>query len=697
MFRSSPPQIPAPSRHPSPAGHWSTDEAGLPCWELTAPRSWHPYTPLKHLMATGRLSAFADRWGNFALFTTEGGEGLQHLAENKHQSRSALYPMLRRGDEPVSLIYDELTGARRARYGCGYAEYEGETAACGTRLRVRQRVVAPPGGERFLLGFIRLENLGATALEADLLACADFSSADPGGKSGRILDPEVAPGCARLAQAHPVVGDLYLVGAGEFSGKGVSWTGIGLEQAVEIAAGAGAEFAFAVGYGDPADAAAAQARIARTGWTRELENWRRKLAPADLPAAPEAWIRAECLWTAGQFLAFKNYSSYLDEHYISLGGYGWGGCNQREFSENAIGLSQTFPDEAEGNLRWTTKSQFTNGDLPHAFNPKPPKVSTPPDRVGSSDTEPWYLLALLEHARTERGRVFLDSRLPYADGPEASVWEHAVAAFRWIRDRIGLGRHGLVKSHHGDWNDYLFPMGAGGEGESMMNTGIAARAYDLLVAEARRRGEPALAEEAASARDALRAAAGAAFDQTHFPRGFTDTGRPVGSTADDRCFINAQSWAALGGCGSPGQRETALRHALGVNRDPRGLTLVSRPFPSPPPADVSSLPIAAGEGENGGVWPQAVAWFIWALAEEGLSGEALDVWKRMSFRHAAEIYPGTPFGLFNGPDCYNSHLAGDLAHWTQVQLWDRRVHTPMNPSVAWHHFAMAKILASKQP
>ncbi len=52
----------------------------------------------------------------------------------------------------------------------------------------------------------------------------------------------------------------------------------------------------------------------------------------------------------------------------------------------------------------------------------------------------------------------------------------------------------------------------------------------------------------------------------------------------------------------------------------------------------------------------------------------------------------TPFGLFNGPDCYNSHLAGDLAHWTQVQLWDRRVYTPMNPAVAWHHFALAKLL-----
>jgi cellobiose phosphorylase len=488
------------------------------------------------------------------------------------------------------------------------------------------------------------------------------------------------------------VGDLFLVGPEDFASRGVSWVGIGLGKEIHLAPGETLEFAFAVGYGNRDDARAAYRRCAETTWETEIHNWSTKLAAADLPLAPETWMRAECLWTVGQFLAFKNYSTYLNEHYISLGGYGWGGCNQRELSEDAISLSHAFPEEAESNLRWTTKSQFTNGDLPHSFTSKPPKDSLPPDHVGSSDTEPWYLLALMEHARTERGRAFLETELPYANGSVTCVWNHAISTFRWIRDRIGTGRNGLTKSWHGDWNDYLFPMGAGGEGESMMNTGIAARGCDLLAAEARRRGEDLLADEAATFCESLRKAAGLVFDQTHFPRGFTDAGRPVGSPADDRCFINAQSWAALGGCGTAEQRETALRHALQVNHDVRGLTLVSRPFPSPPPSDVSSLPIPGGEGENGGVWPQTVGWFIWALAEEGLGDEALKTWKRMSFRHAGEIFPDTPFGLFNGPDCYNSHLAGDLAHWTQVQLWDRRVHTPMNPAVAWHHFAMTKII-----
>jgi hypothetical protein len=79
-----------------------------------------------------------------------------------------------------------------------------------------------------------------------------------------------------------------------------------------------------------------------------------------------------------------------------------------------------------------------------------------------------------------------------------------------------------------------------------------------------------------------------------------------------------------------------------------------------------------------------------------MTREALDIWKHSTLRHTAAVYPDVPFGLFNGPDCYNSHHAGDLAHWTQVQLWDRRVHTPMNPSIAWQAMALHRVLQARQ-
>ncbi|MFW5830172.1 MAG: GH36-type glycosyl hydrolase domain-containing protein, partial [Planctomycetota bacterium] len=213
----------------------------------------------------------------------------------------------------------------------------------------------------------------------------------------------------------------------------------------------------------------------------------------------------------------------------------------------------------------------------------------------------------------------------------------------------------------------------------------------MLAALARQRNDDTFAVAIDEWTERLRTAVGAAWTGTHFLRGYTDAGKPVG---DERVFINAQSWPVLGGCGSAEQRATALRHALDFNATDLGLCLVNPPFPSPPPADVSSLPIPPGEGENGGVWPQAVAWFVWALADAGMPDEALALWRKNTLRHHYSTFPETPFGIWNGPDCYNSHLAGTRAHWTQTQLWDRRVHNPMNPSVAWQAFGMHRILAA---
>ena len=307
-------------------------------------------------------------------------------------------------------------------------------------------------------------------------------------------------------------------------------------------------------------------------------------------------MRDECRWDAGQLLSFTNYDASLGENYISLGGYGWYGFNQRELGEDAMALLPWFPDLSRSCLRFMSRTQYASGDMPqsHGFSHEMTRRPAP-DMVDSSDTEIWFLLGCGELGLLHADA--LDEPIPYRDGEDAPLWDHCRRAFRWVRDGIGRGRHGLVKSHHGDWNDYLFPMGRDGEGESMMNTGMAARACELLADLARQRGDDGFAAELETERDLLRDAAGQSFTSTHFVRGYTDAGRPVGGAQTGRVFINAQSWPALGGCGTAEQRRTALETALRECATPRGLCLVSRPFPSPPPGDVSSLPIPAGEGE----------------------------------------------------------------------------------------------------
>jgi hypothetical protein len=165
----------------------------------------------------------------------------------------------------------------------------------------------------------------------------------------------------------------------------------------------------------------------------------------------------------------------------------------------------------------------------------------------------------------------------------------------------------------------------------------------------------------------------------------------VGSFAEDRVFLNAQSWAALGGCGTPEQRKTALLAAVEKCHTPIGLTLMNKPYSGRPPERISVSPVPPGEGENAGIWPQTVYWMVWALAEAGLIDQALDEWVCMTLRNHARLHPDVPFGIFGGPDSYSSHHAGEREGWSQIILVDRAASAPMNPMIAWQAFAMRKI------
>jgi hypothetical protein len=118
---------------------------------------------------------------------------------------------------------------------------------------------------------------------------------------------------------------------------------------------------------------------------------------------------------------------------------------------------------------------------------------------------------------------------------------------------------------------------------------------------------------------------------------------------------------------------------------------MSRPYSSPAPDDISWCAIPAGEGENAGIWPQTIHWFVWALTEEGLLEEALAEWKCGTLHRHAVHFPAVPYGIFNGPDCFSSKWAGQRNGWTQSQLLNRGQFVPMNPMIAWQGFSLRKI------
>lgn len=667
-------------------GHWSHDATGLPCFDLKVSAS-AVNERFRHLIATGRLSALVDQWGDIELFTTEGG--YQMLAPSRRWvSRSGLYLVVEASERRVSLFHSELQHNKHIRYGVGYAAYSGEIEKDDKiHLDVKQVFMAPPHQKGELVGFFTLRNKSSQHLSGQVEARSDivpgvFADAPPEGVAhgaGYVVTPP----------SGDVPGDLMLLGSQAFEGE-VECGTLCLRGALDLAPGESCTLRFAVGYGDAAEREARQATFANHTPETIQQAWKEMLKPVDLET-PETWMRDECLWTYGQLLSFASYDSSVQEHYIALGGcdYGWDEFAVREVGETSMVLAPWNWSLTERSLLWMAKTQLANGDLPMTHNFLPERDL---DAMNfESDSELWFVLGCCESVEASGNKALFDRICSFWDQGEATMWEHLKRAFYWVRDSIGTGDHGLVCIRDGDWNDYLSGMGRQGEGESVMNSGMACRAFDAMARFARRRNDIALAEELETFVEQVRDAVGRTFDEAWFLRGYTDTGVPVGTFAENRLFLNAQSWAALGRCGTPAQRRSALLKTIEKCHSPIGLTLMSRPYSGRPPEGISLAPIPPGEGENAGVWPQTVYWMVWALAEAGLIDEALEEWRCMSLRNHARLHPNVPFGIFNGPDCYSSHHAREREGWTQIVLLDRAASGPMNPMIAWQAFAMRKI------
>jgi hypothetical protein len=395
-------------------------------------------------------------------------------------------------------------------------------------------------------------------------------------------------------------------------------------------------------------------------WSDSSAAWKTDGLRFNVPAEP--WVERETSWHNYYLRSNLTYDSFFREPIQSQGHVyqyviGFQGA-ARDPLQHALPFVFSNPAVVRGVLRYTLKEIQPDGSIPYGIvgSGAPMPVVYHP-----SDLEMWLLWLASEYVLATRDKGFLDERIPGYPRQEAAPTDPTVRellrrSFVHLAEGIGVGKHGLMRLSNGDWNDDVVvghvPQAQAEEvrreGESVLNAAMACYVLDYYSRLLTYLGDTKAAGEAHAKAEAQRQAVRAYWAGRWFRRAWL--GSHLGWIGEDQLWLEPQPWAVIGGAATPEQSKTLVGALDELVRKPSpiGAMLLSQGDPA--------MASPAGVLTNGGVWPSINGTLIWALA---LTDGALawDEWKKNSLAMHADAYPEIWYGIWSGPDYYNSVLS----------------------------------------
>jgi len=655
-------------------GDWSADADDLPCFDL---RGEAVAGDVWHQVGNDRVTATAHADGATTLYWAE--EGLVRVGRSApfgtpaslatrfgcgHASwrrRDGASSVERRvwapfGEAPALRVDVALEGARPAswREAWSFAPYPFLPGGLMSRRVPAPRRATPR--ERALWHAMFAASTASRALTEALRHALGWRMRlrgrfDPALRA-ILLTPSTPHGDATrpswIPRLPPVV---FLAALGEEALQArLEHRGRRTEAALEvsIAGGAGpARLAFAVGVAPPAELPALLAALRAAAPRETAAAWRRTWR-LELPGAPA--LERESAWHAVQLRSAQVRDTVLAGRYVPQGSaysyvHGLQGA-PRDYALASLPLAFVDPAGARELLRLALRLVRADGSVHYAHVGAGRRTSAGVHEA-ASDLPLFLLWAVTDYAWASGDRGFAEEAAPVL----TRTW-------RWLRDGLGRGAHGLLRVGSGDWNDPITAFAPSRRafhraGESTFCSAMAAyvlpRAALLLPAEAA--SMQGLAAE-------LRAATDATWAGAWFLRGYDGLGGALGR---EHLFLDANAWCLVARIGSDARR-AALVRAIAERCDepsPIGPTILDRPH------RVRAGLLPPGWDVNGGVWAAIGALTVWGLAlhDPELAWRSL---ARQTFAAHARAYPHVWYGIWSGPDAYNSHH-GERPGETYVQ------------------------------
>ncbi|MGR6840568.1 GH36-type glycosyl hydrolase domain-containing protein [Aliivibrio wodanis] len=384
-------------------------------------------------------------------------------------------------------------------------------------------------------------------------------------------------------------------------------------------------------YQDVANVDAAFQEI-KDHWSERCDKFQVKSPNEGLDTMINTWT----LYQAETCVVWSRFASFIE-----VGGRT--GLGYRDTAQDAISVPHANPEMTRKRIVDLLRGQVKAGYGLHLFDPdwfdpekadvvpskSPTVVPTPSDddkihgiEDTCSDDHLWIVPTIIKYVMETGEHSFFDEVIPYADGGNATVYEHMKAALDFSAEYVG--RTGICKGLRADWNDCL---NLGG-GESSMVSFLHFWALEEFLDLAKFRNNDAditkYSEMAANVREAC---------ETHlwdeeggwYIRGLTKDGDKIGTAqqTEGRVHLESNTLAVLSGAVSQERGEKAM-DAVDENLfSEYGLHLNSPSF-STPNDDIGFVTrVYQGVKENGAIFSHPNPWAWVAEAKLGRGDRAM--------------------------------------------------------------------------
>lgn len=384
---------------------------------------------------------------------------------------------------------------------------------------------------------------------------------------------------------------------------------------------------------------------------RIAASWARQLPRINFPSHP--WLSRELAWSYYYLRSGVLREDFFEARNLNQGSiylYEWGtNSGPRSTFRHLLPLIYTDPDIAQESLLYFLRAMKPNGEMPYSTSGH---GAWHKQDLTPSDHSFWLLAAALEYVHVTRDYGFLDKNIHYwcEEGRgrcgSATVYEALVAAYRYAKNEVGTGPHGLVRLMNSDWDDFLVKFSPDRpatvhQGESTMNTALALQSYPAFAELAAMRGDGATSLSVKEDLEQLRSAMLSQWRGDHFNRAYVYT------TDQQAVELGAKSvWMASNGIalGVPELFNASLRQQL--------VTRIEEENFKKSPLGLAAIGSGVFEGGTPGNWYSLAGPTIENLLLQGERDLAYRMFVKQTLANHAATHPEYAYGIWTGPDMY---------------------------------------------